>query len=153
MINSPAFDSDATVRVNTIRALAAGLVWGVLVTGLCLYVALIGWFVLPKSDWLGILLAVPLVGFMGFVMPLSFLIVTLIMDILLAPLNKSRILGFVVGLFVPSMSVVTALVMILGDPLVYLIWRKFPAFIPITEYRVIMFCSYIQVEKAPGGKL
>jgi hypothetical protein len=45
------------------------------------------------------------------------------------------------------------LVMMVGDPFVYLIWRKFPAFVPVDKYPFIAFAGLINVEKASDGAL
>ena len=151
MTSAPVIDSHLTIRVNVLRALAAGLVWGGLAGGFMFFSGLISWYTDPDSDWLNTLLSVPTFGIIGLFMPLLCLILTAFAEIILLPLNKLRILKFLAGLLVPNIAFVTALVMIVGDPLVYLLWRADPPSVPVQRYKFLMFCSYIQVESESGG--
>jgi hypothetical protein len=153
MTTSSVIDSNLTIRVNVLRALAAGLVWGGLAAGFMFFSGLFSWYTDPNSDWLNTLLSVPTYGIIGLFMPLLCLILTAWAEIILLPLNKIRILKFLVGLLIPNIAFVTALVMIVGDPLVYLLWRTNPPSVPVQQYKFIMFCSYIQVERESSENL
>jgi len=141
-------DSKATVKINVIRALASGVVWGGLVAIIYSFAALI---LLSSQPVIARLLAVFLVAIMAgavvFFMPLVFLMITVVMDVLLMPLNKLGPLQFLLGLLLPNMALFSTLVLIFGDPLVNLLWRIYPSFIPIDSYQFIMFYKYIVIQK------
>jgi hypothetical protein len=151
---SPKIDANVTIQVNGIRILIAGLIWGMLFPGGWLALMLLtAFFAEQQMDWLNILFALPGIGISGFSMPVTFLILTLILDFLLAPFNKIKILKFLLGLFLPSADVATALVMIVADPVLHILWRIHPSLIPVKEYKWIMFCPYVRVEVPAGGVL
>jgi len=153
-MNLPEIDHDATIRVNVIRAFAAGLIWGTIFVLAFLSMGLLMWFSDPKSEWLTVILTGLQVGIGVFFFPLAYMATVLIFDFLLAPVGKFAkrlgILGTILGLFVPTdaygLAFILMLVMIAGDPLVYLIWRISPSTIPVKEYKLMMFSGFIRVK-------
>ena len=101
-----------------------------------------------QIDWFNILIALPGIGITGFSMPFACLMLTLILDFLMTPFNNIKILSFLFGLFLPNASLVTAMIMIVADPVMHILWRIHPPLIPVQEYKWIMFCSYVRVETA-----
>jgi hypothetical protein len=142
-------DTNVTIQVNAIRTLVAGLIWGVLFAGGWLALMLLSVLLTEQqADWLSFLIALPGIGIAGFGMPLACLILTLILDVLMTPFNNIKGLKFLLGLFLPNADLLTALIMIVADPVMHLLWRIQPSLIPVQEYKWIMFCSYVRVEAA-----
>lgn len=141
--------TNATIQVNGIRILVASSIWGGLFTGGYLLLLLPTFLVTEDPrERLNLLLSLPSIGMMGFSMPILLLFFTLIVEVLMTPFKSVVILKFLFGLFIPSSELVTALVMMVADPIMHILWRIHPPLIPVQEYKWIMFCCFVQVEAA-----
>jgi hypothetical protein len=153
--NKPAarIDTNVTLQVNGIRTLVAGVIWGMLFAGGWLTLELLNVLLNQQQiDWLKLLIELPAIAVSGFWMPFTFLILTLILDFLMTPFNKIPILKFLLGLLLPNAEIATALVMIVADPLVHILWRINPSLIPVKVYRWVWFCSYVRVEASAANE-
>jgi len=117
-----------TICLNMMRALAAGIVWGIvlLVTGNGSGGAdAPQWFMLPIMLPLGYLFIVPM-----------FLIIGKIMTAILGQLGE-------IG--VGMMTLLMGLGLAVGDPLVYLLYKLKPALVPTEKFNILNFALILFV--------
>lgn len=124
-----------TLQVNLLRAAAAGVVWGV--------VSLLGFLASvfdtrPGVEWP--LLAMP--ALYPIMMPFAYLIFLLPIGLV-----GGAVASFpnIVGLVAAGVVLMVALIVTVGDPLVWALHRARPRLVPIDRYPFVGFCLVLYV--------
>lgn len=119
-----------TLHLNAVRSIAAGLVWAVVVA-LASGFAAVGWWTVPFWAPIYYFALVPMLALLG--RPIA------------------RLMGDAGQLGMSVTTLLGALMLVVGDPLVFTLWKLRPEWLPVAKFSPLNFKLVIFVFDEPSS--